>query len=340
MSIDIKVLGRPGEDNATLIRIDSGSSIHRLLFDCGERCLDRTISVSEIQEIEHLLFSHYHMDHICGFDTFFRHNYNRPHTPINIWGPPGSIDVMQHRFQGFCWNLHHRQWGEWIVNEVRSEELRAAKFLTKEAFAKRHKRKPKPLNEGRGELYKHRCFSISVKALNHGSIPSMAFRVDEPERENVDITKLKELGFTPGPWIRELKESVAADETLEIDGNSVSVAELREKLLIRSKGESVACMTDFILEPGSSEWQDVVSWLEGVDTLVCEAQYLEEDYEYAKSNSHMTAHRVAQLASDAAVNKLVIQHVSRRYTQPEWRRMLKEARQVFNNTHFPEDWRL
>lgn len=39
MSITFRVLGQAGRDNALLVQIDSGQSVERLLFDCGEGCL-------------------------------------------------------------------------------------------------------------------------------------------------------------------------------------------------------------------------------------------------------------------------------------------------------------
>lgn len=39
MSLTFTILGTPGQDNALLVRIDSGKKIARLLFDCGSDCL-------------------------------------------------------------------------------------------------------------------------------------------------------------------------------------------------------------------------------------------------------------------------------------------------------------
>jgi ribonuclease Z len=64
MSISFEILGAPGRDNALFVRIDSGQSIERLLFDCGDGCLN-SVPFSEIQAIDHLLFSHLHMDQLA-----------------------------------------------------------------------------------------------------------------------------------------------------------------------------------------------------------------------------------------------------------------------------------
>ncbi len=92
MSIAFEILGSPGRDNALLVRVDSGQSITRLLFDCGDGCLN-AVPYSEILSTDHLFLSHLHMDHVGGFDYFFRCLFNRESKPNHIWGrlgPPTS----------------------------------------------------------------------------------------------------------------------------------------------------------------------------------------------------------------------------------------------------------
>ena len=336
MSIKIRTLGRPGDDNAVLMTVDSGNAIHRLLFDCGARCLNR-VPLSDIQAIDHLFFSHYHMDHVCGFDTFFRHNYNRPRRPVHVWGPPGTIDIIHHRMQGYVWNLHHRQPGKWIVTEMtKSGALRTAHFLTREAFQRGHIQPEREI--GNEPLVVDDDYKVTARALYHGSIPSMAYRVDEPDRENIDPKALKSLGFAPGPWVRTVKENEKGE--VEIEGKTHSIAELRAKLTRIKRGASAAYLTDYHLEPGSKLWKETAQWLGGIGTIVSEAQYLEADYKLAKENDHMTAERVARLAGDAGAERLIIQHLSRRYDRGEWKKMLEEASAVFPQTRFPSGWRV
>jgi ribonuclease Z len=76
MSLDYRVLGAPGRDNALHVRIDSGQRIERLLFDCGEGCLPE-LAHADVLAMDHLFFSHLHMDHVAGFDHFFRRTFDR-----------------------------------------------------------------------------------------------------------------------------------------------------------------------------------------------------------------------------------------------------------------------
>lgn len=105
MSISFRILGKAGRDNALFVQVDSGQAVERLLFDCGDGCVSE-LPFADIQAIDHLFFSHLHMDHVGGFDSFFRCTFNRETKPNRIWGPPDTARILQHRFQGFLWNLH------------------------------------------------------------------------------------------------------------------------------------------------------------------------------------------------------------------------------------------
>lgn len=335
MAIEWRILGRAGADNALHVVVDSGQSRESLLFDCGERCLD-DLRPSEVQAVSHLAFSHYHMDHVAGFDGFFRLNYNRPDAPVNVWGPPGTIEVMDHRFHGFLWNLHADQPGEWIVREIAAETIASARFLTCEAFApRRQPDRPYPAPT----VHRAGPWQLEARALPHGSIESLAYRVVESPRRNIDPAALRNCGHLPGPWLKDVAGEEENEEALvEVDGRAVRVGELREALLVTTPGTSLAWLTDFRVDPGSVEWDGLVAWLAGTTTLVCECQYRAADSGLAAKNAHMTADLVGRLAAEAGVGRLVLQHLSRRYTAAEWLAIHEEARAAFPRTELPPEW--
>jgi ribonuclease BN (tRNA processing enzyme) len=119
MSITFNILGTAGRDNALLVQVDSGQSVERLLFDCGAGCLSEAV-FADVLALDHLFFSHLHMDHVGGFDAYFRCLYNRDSKANRIWGPPETIGIMQHRFQGFLWNLHEEMSATWLVSDMTS----------------------------------------------------------------------------------------------------------------------------------------------------------------------------------------------------------------------------
>jgi ribonuclease Z len=68
---------------------------------------------------------------------------------------------------------------------------------------------------------------------------------------------------------------------------------------------------------------------------VIEATYLEEDADMARKFGHLTAARAAQLAKEAGVGTLILNHVSRRYAT---RQVLAEARQHFDHVYVARDF--
>lgn len=71
---------------------------------------------------------------------------------------------------------------------------------------------------------------------------------------------------------------------------------------------------------------DLVDICRGVDTMVIEATYLEEEVDMAKQFAHMTAKGAAELALSSGVKHLILTHISRRYRE---RDVLAEVRTIF-----------
>jgi ribonuclease Z len=334
MSITVQVLGDPGRDNAVLMQQDSGQGVARLLFDCGDGCVSR-LPVGTVQEIDHVFFSHFHMDHVAGFDAFFRCTYNRTARLNHLWGPPGSAEVLSHRFRGYLWNLHGGQAVSWFVHEIHEDRVRTTRFALDETFARPHAesdtpRQPVVLDAGE--------FTVEALAMDHGT-PSLAYVVREAARVNVDPAKLAALGLPPGPWLKRVRGPRAEDkETITVDGATHRVAELQDALVTTTPGESAAYLTDFLLDDAAQE--RLAAALRGVMTVVSECQYRHADLDLARRNYHMTATQVAETARHAGVGRLVLFHLSDRYTATEWLAILAEAKGIFPATSFPEAWGL
>jgi len=342
MSIRFDILGKPGEDNALWLHLDTGQSTHQLLFDCGEACLmDKRIS--DIRAIEHLCFSHFHMDHVAGFDSFIRHTFNQgvnlgneANTAVRVWGPRGTHDVVQHRLQGFTWNLVEAETGQWEITEIDSEGLHKIRLQTRDGFSTRSPRSSSP---AASVIVKNKSYHIEAIRLPHGNIESIGYKVQEVSKRNVNLDKLDALKLQTGPWLGIVTGSnVPDDESIEIDGAHHRLGDLRETLVTETQGDSLAYLTDFNLDD-SAQREAVIDWLAGTHTLICEAQYLEKDADLATQHGHMTTKKVGALARDAQVDRLVLQHISRRYNEVEWAEMLQEAQAEFPDTCFPyPDW--
>ncbi|MES2737730.1 MAG: MBL fold metallo-hydrolase [Verrucomicrobiota bacterium] len=333
MSITFQVLGNAGGDNAMFVQVDSGQSVERLLFDCGESCLS-SLPFAEILSLDQVFFSHLHMDHIAGFDSFFRATFNRTSKPNQLWGPPDTARILQHRFQGFLWNLQEEMTGSWRVCEIHPEEIQSARFELPEAFATRHEEVPRLRQQ---VIWEGIGVTVEAVTMEHRT-PTLAYIIREKPRRNVDLTRLAALGLRPGPWMKILKEASGSPATVVIDGSTHSLEDLRKKLIVETPGDTIAYLTDFLLDETAIE--RLIPALQGCRVIVCEGQYRHSDLDLAKKNFHMTTVLSATLAQRAQVDELVLFHLSDRYGREEWLEMLAEARQVFPNTRFPSHWEL
>jgi ribonuclease Z len=333
MSLTNLVLGEAGCDNALFLRIDSGKSLERLLFDCGENCAS-TLPFAEVSNVDQLFFSHLHMDHVAGFDSFFRCTYDRLTKPNHIWGPPGTAQILQHRFQGFLWNLQGGQPGAWRVSEIHESEIHTTRFDLGEAFSVAHYESVSP---HQSIVWSGAGGTVKAFTMDHKT-SSLAYLVEEHPRRNVDTSKLANLGLKPGPWLKQLKDATPDSPPLLIDGVPHEVETLQDALMTESKGNSMAYLTDFLLDDLAME--RLAEALHGCQTIICEGQYRHADFELARRNYHMTTVRSAELAKRAGAGKLILFHVSDRYDRTEWLEMLQEAQAVFPATHYPDHWRL
>lgn len=333
MSIKFKILGKPGKDNSVISWINTGNNYYRILFDCGENTL-LNVKQSEINAIDYLFFSHLHIDHAAGFDYFFRRNYDRENKHVSLFGPPDTIKIIHNRLKGYKWNLVDNSPGIWEVKDISNDKIKSSKFFTKEGFAKEHKISNKKFN---GVILENKDFIVEAVHLNH-IIPSLAFKVTEKNKINIDKGKLSELNLKPGAWLEKIKDISYQAELINIDGTKYEIDDLRKKLLVELKGQSLAYLTDFIFD--ASTKIVLKDFLKNCDTVICESQYKSEDKDLAEKNFHLTAKQTAEIAKNSNAGQLILFHISDRYKFDEYKQMLNQAREIFSNTHFPENWNI
>lgn len=335
--IQLQVLGQPGRDNAVYLVVDSGQSITRLLFDCGQGCLD-PLPVSDVMALDAAFFSHFHMDHISGFDALFRCNYNRPEgqPPLRLIGPIETRRILQNRMQSYTWNLVDNASGSVIVSEFGDGRLATFEFPTKHGFQKLVREESTDYS---GTVYSTPDLTVSAIELDHGCI-SAGYLVREADRVNIDTTRLASLGLKPGPWLKLLKTPGRddVDETVNIEGKPYQSGELRRLLLQTTHGGSFAYLTDF--RPSADKYEALVEFIHGVDVLVCENSYANTDLKLAVQNRHLCSQEVGQLAAAANVGQLVLFHLSDRYMTDGWRQQLEEVRTVFPRADWPTEWKV
>ncbi len=333
MAITYRVLGGPGQDNAVFARLTGRREHFRLLFDCGEGC-PQQLDLRDVLGMDALCFSHLHMDHVAGFDAFFRVTFARPTKPVEVYGPPETGRIMHHRFRGFLWNIYQQDLGTWYVSDIDPKRISRLRFEAHEAFATAH---PAGERTHMGGVIERRDFRVEALLLNHHT-PSAGYILREAPRVNVDAAALERLGLAPGPWIEQVKYPAPGVSMVDVAGEARDVEALRRDLVTDTPGDSLAYLTDFLLDEDTLA--RLVTVLHGVQTVVCESQYLAADAELARRHHHLTAPQAAELARAASAGALILFHVSDRYGPDGWRAMLSEARAVFPDTRFPEHWNI
>jgi len=334
MSISFKVLGKPGWDNGLFVSINSGTKVYRLLFDCGENIL-KDLKLRDIQSIDYLFLSHFHIDHIAGFDYFFRRNYDREKKPVYIYGPEDTVKLIHNRLRGFKWNLVKGVPGLWYVTETDEKKISTFLFKTSEGYSVKHKVKNESFN---GVLWDNPDFIVKVAFLNH-IIPSAAYFIKEKSLLNIDRKELAETGLKPGPWLQQVRDlSADPGREIPIDGSFYNLKMLREKLLKVTAGESIGYLSDFKYEKESiSKLKKIFN---GCDVMICESQYLSAEIKFAKKNYHLTAGQAARIAKAVNAKKLILFHISDRYRVKDYPALIKEAREIFPETYLPEEWKI
>jgi ribonuclease Z len=177
-----------------------------------------------------------------------------------------------------------------------------------------------PLAEGRfldaGE------FTVDCFRVRHRDTESFAFSFESQVRRHLLPDRLSALGVPDGPVRKDLAEGkpVVLADGRTIDSEDVlGPPEGRRKLVV----------------VGDTETTDgLAGHVRGADLLVIEATFLERDAAMALDYGHLTAAKAAELAATAGVKRLVLTHISGRYTDEE---ILEEATKIFPNSQVAAD---
>ena len=174
-----------------------------------------------------------------------------------------------------------------------------------------------------GTLFEDDRFELRAVPVSHRGPGCFGFIFEEKQKRPFLVEKAEMLGVPLGPIRREL-----------VQGNTVTLADGRliqpeEVLGPAAAGAKLAVIGD------AGRIDNLVEQVAGAGALVIESTYLEEDAAMARKFGHLTATRAAQLARDAGVRSLILNHVSRRYSR---RQILAEARAVFEPVFVANDF--
>jgi ribonuclease Z len=304
-----------------------------LLFDLGDLS---PLSARQLLRVTHAFVSHTHMDHFVGFDALLRILLGRERV-LHLFGPPGFIDRVEHKLAAYTWNLVSNYDSDFVIraSEVALEGGAETAVLRSRTGFRREVLEPLGLPPG--VLLDEDTFQIRAAFLDH-QIPCLAFALEEKFHVNVWKSGLEDLGLPTGPWLRELKSAVAREEPSETpvtvrwreDGaireRTVSLGELKEKVLRIVPGQKIAYVTDAGYTPENAE--AIVDLARGADALFIETAFTHEEERRAAEKFHLTARQAGSLARAAGVKRLIPFHFSPKHTE-EAERLVRGAMEAF-----------
>ena len=273
------------------------------LFDCGEGTQHQLMKSNiKSSQIKKIFITHMHGDHIYGLPGLLATlGLSGNSNGIEIYGPSELRSFVNSALKSSYCKL--------------SFPLR---FIEVEDFASLNK-----------VLFESEKIEVRCACLKH-RLPAYGYRVSEKDKPGVfDIKKAEDYKIPPGPIYSELK----AGKTVELkDGRSFNGKDFCGPL---RKGESFVYCTDTVFSEAA------VNLSKNADLLVHESTFSKEDEKMAYEKLHSTTIMAAKTALLSNSKKLIITHLSPRYTQRSPVKpsdLLKEAQKIFPNTYLAKDF--
>ncbi|GLW62121.1 ribonuclease Z [Actinomadura rubrobrunea] len=153
-------------------------------------------------------------------------------------------------------------------------------------------------------------FTLTARRLSH-PVEAYGYRLEEPDGVTMLPAELAARGVR-GPLVRRLQEE---GRVTAPDGRTVAL----EECSVRRPGQKVAFVMDTRLCQAAYDLAD------GVDVLVIEATFLDEDAALAAEYGHLTAGQAGRVAAAGGVRRLVLTHFSERYRAEDEPRFAEQA---------------
>jgi ribonuclease Z len=141
------------------ILVEAGNE--KLVFDCGRGATQRLFQLKvPFASLTALFLTHLHSDHIVGISDFYLTGwiFGRK-TPLRVWGPAGTAEMMSHLEQAYQFDIHIRR-------DV--DEKLPAQGIVIVAKDIEH-----------GVVYQNGDLKVTAFAVDHAPIkPAFGYRVD------------------------------------------------------------------------------------------------------------------------------------------------------------------
>jgi ribonuclease Z len=267
------------------------------LFECGEGTQRQMMRYGVSFALSEIFFTHFHADHFLGVIGLIRTlGLQGRPEPLFLYGPKGAKKVLSTALQLGV---------ERVPFPVEIVEVKAGDTVS-------------------GPITRD-GYDICAFPTEHGGGPSLGYVLKEHVRRGrFDVDKARSLGIPEGPMWGKLTKG---EDVQLSDGQTVRPSDVvgpaRSGRLVAFTGDTRPCAA-------------TVDAAQGADLLIHEATFGEEERERARDTGHSTAQEAAQVAVAAKVKRLVLSHVSARYSLSA-DELVREAREIFSNASVAKD---
>jgi ribonuclease Z len=296
-----------------------------VLFDCGEGTQTQILRAGlKTSKLSAIFITHLHGDHFNGLPGLLSSmGLDGRERALALAGPPGMKDYLnlltRLKVLGVSYPLE--------VRELASQSFKQRAAARRQTAEKRSRdtstQDQTQALSGAAVVYETEKFEVRALPLNH-RIFDLGYRIDErPRPGRFDLERAYALGIPEGPLFGQLQrgQSIRLDDGRLIDPTEVVGPE--------RPGKSMAYCTD--TRPCAED----VDLAGGVDLLLHEATFAQDLVDEAKEYGHSTSAQAGQVAAAAGARRLVITHISSRYSDAT--QLLDQAQAVYENTTLADD---
>jgi ribonuclease Z len=176
-----------------------------------------------------------------------------------------------------------------------------------------------------GASLQRKDYQIHTFAVDHAGTRALGYAVDEGIRlGRFNPERARSLGVPEGPlWGRLHRgETITLPDGRVVDPATLVGAPRRGRKVVLT-GDSRPCAA-------------TIEAAQGADLLVHEATFATDEAERARETGHSTAQEAAEVAAAASVERLLLTHLSARYSR-DWGLLEEEARAVFPRAQVARD---
>ena len=166
-------------------------------------------------------------------------------------------------------------------------------------------------------------YIIKAQSVKH-NVPALAYYIEEKKKPRFLREKAIELGVPVGPAFGKLHNG----EEVEVDGRIIKPEQVlgpeRKGIKITYSGDTRPC-------------EEMIMFAKDSTILIHESTFIQNEAQNALDYGHSTAQDAAFIARESGSKELILTHISTRYGEEYAQIMLKEAKEVFENTRIARD---